>query len=543
MKLTASAGACYAHRTMVNRGIEVTTKTRRIPAGLAALVCAASGIGVSFCFWPYRTGFLAFVVLIPFVVASGIGDGRGRYILNSFVFGFAYFMSSLYWIAMLGKEQIAVPWLRLPAAVALCLYLSIFMVLTGWLARRLVILGVPFVIALALAWAAMEYLRSLGPLGFTWADIGYSQTPYVRLVQMASVVGTYGIGALIVLVNAMLAGLLMGRGRFYALAAALAVLIPAAAGHVILRGAEPGRTVAVSLIQPDISGSVKWDKAQSDTTMAILERLTLRSRDADLIVWPETAVPFHALREPFEIERIAGLAEATGSHILVGCPDYEYHEGEVRYFNSAFLMSPSGTVEGIYRKIHLVPFGEMFPFEDRFEILKRIDLGQGDFSPGTDLTIFHLDGSPFAVAICFESIYPGLVGDFVKRGARLIVNITNDEWFGPSLGPSQHAQMAVMRSVEYRIGLARCANTGISMIADPYGRVVERTRLFTRDILTGPVEVGTGDTIYARIGGRLEIVLLVACLGLAVMSYMIPSRRVKRFDTPSESVLKSDRLG
>ena len=162
-------------------------KPERLPRGAAAIICAISGLSVSFCFWPYRTGFLAFVVLVPFILASGIIDGRGRPTFNSFIFGLAYFMGSLYWIAMLGRDQIAVPWLRLPAAIVLSLYLSVFMIFTGWLARRLVRLRIPFEIGIAAAWAASEFLRSLGPLGFPWASLGYSQTPYLSVAQLASV--------------------------------------------------------------------------------------------------------------------------------------------------------------------------------------------------------------------------------------------------------------------------------------------------------------------------------------------------------------------
>jgi len=511
--------------------------TERLPDGVAAAICAISGAGVSFCFWPYRTGFLAFLVLVPFIITSGIIDGRGRYIVNSFVFGTAYFFGSLYWIAMLGREQIAVPWLRLPAAIVLSLYLAVFMILTGWLARRLITLRIPFEIALAAVWASMEYLRSQGPLGFPWGSLGYSQTPYASILQTASIVGTYGMSALVVLVNGMLARTLLSRRWSYLLLIAVVLAVPVGAGQLVLSRSEPGRSVEVSLIQPNISGEVKWDEAYSDTTMAVLRRMTLATPDSTLIIWPETAVPFHILHSPGEIYAIAALADIKGSYILLGCPNYTYDEGRTSYYNTAVLISPEGTVEGEYRKIHLVPFGEMIPFEDRFDFLKRIDLGEGDFSPGTDLTIFNVDASPFAVAICFESIYPGLVGDFVRAGARFIVNITNDEWFGPSLGPSQHAQMAVMRAVEYRVGLARCANTGISMLVDPYGRVERRTDLFVRDILTGEVAVGDGETVYGKIGGRLELSLLLICVALGLLSYLLPGGRTKGFDTPSRPVL------
>jgi apolipoprotein N-acyltransferase len=509
----------------------------RLPQWAAALLCAVSGVSVSFCFWPYRTGLLAFVVLIPFIVASGVMDGRGRHILNSFVFGVAYFMGSLYWIAMLDREQIAVPWLRLPAAIVLSLYLALFMMLTGWLARRLMRFRVPFEIALAAAWTAMEYLRSLGPLGFPWGSLGYSQTPYIAMVQMASVVGTYGITALIVLVNGMLARTLVRRRWSYLVVVAVALMVPLGAGRLVLGGARPGRTVKVSLIQPNISGTVKWDEAYSDTTMAILRRMTLETPDSTLVIWPETAVPFNILHRPIDLERVAALARRKRSAILFGCPDYTFRDGVTRYYNSAVLVSPRGSVESIYRKIHLVPFGEMIPFEEHWELLRRIDLGEGDFSPGTEPTVFDAEGDPFAVAICFESIYPGLVGRFVDAGARFIVNITNDEWFGPSLGPSQHAQMAIMRAVEYRVGLARCANTGISMLVDPYGRVSRRTGLFTRDVLVGEVAVGDGRTLYGKIGGRLEAAFLAVCLALGLLSYLFPAPRPKGFDTPSRPVL------
>jgi apolipoprotein N-acyltransferase len=500
-------------------------ETRALPAAYAAALCAASGVSVSFCFWPYRTGFLAYAVLVPFILASGLADGRGRYLLNSFIFGLAYFMGSLYWIAMLDRDQIALPWLRLPAAVVLSLYLSLFMVAAGWLTRRLVLIGIPFAAAFAAAWAATEYLRSLGPLGFPWASLGYSQTPYLGIVQTASVVGTYGMSGLIVLVNGLLAGLLSSRRWPYAAAAGALVVIPALAGQVVLGKTVHHPAVEVGLVQPNVSGAVKWDTAYRDTSMAVLERLSLQSAGARLIVWPETAVPYNVLRDPMGMESIAAVAESMDAYLVVGCPEYEIDRDEVRYFNSAFMMSPSGSVQGLYRKIHLVPFGETFPFEERFEILKRVDLGQGDFSPGNELTVFDLNGTPFAVAVCFEAIYPDLVGDFVRSGARVIVNITNDEWFGPSIGPSQHAQMAVMRAVEFRVGLARCANTGISMIVDPYGRVRDRTPLFRRCVLVGPMEEGTGGTVYARIEGRFETVLLVACFGLALASYPVRRRR------------------
>lgn len=493
------------------------------PEVVAAAVCAGSGLCVSFCFWPYRTGFLAYFVLIPFIVFSGVRDGRGRYLLNSFVFGFAYFMGSLYWIAMLEREQITLPWLRLPAAIVLAIYLSLFMLLTGLLTRRLVVLRIPCEIAFAVAWAAVEYLRSLGTLGFPWGSLGYSQTPYIPVIQQASIIGTYGLSAWLVLINGLLSRFLMSRRAIVLVIAGLVFGGPVIGGHIAVSGAQDDEALSLALIQPNISGSIKWDQAYADTTMRLLAQMTVEARGSQMIVWPETAVPFHLKHVRSSLDDVIALAEYSRAHILLGLPDYEKTDEEFRFYNSAILVERSGQVTGEYRKIHLVPFGEMIPFEDRIPILKRIDLGEGDFSPGMEYTIFDMEGHRFAVAICYESIYPGLVGDFVRRGARFVVNITNDEWFGPSLGPYQHAQMAVMRCVEFRVGLARCANTGISMFVDPYGRITSRTEIFRRQILRGDVVAGSGKTPYLRVGRYIESGVLLIVLALGLATYL-PSR-------------------
>jgi apolipoprotein N-acyltransferase len=497
------------------------------PSGLAALVCAGSGLCVAFCFWPYRTGFLAYFVLVPFVLFSGLGKGRGRYILNTFVFGFAYFSASLYWIALLEREQITLPWLRLPAALVLCLYLSLFMLITGYLARRLTLVRLPFEVSLALAWGAVEYLRALGPLGFPWASIGYSQTPYPAVIQQAALVGTYGISAWIVLINGLVARFIISRRITTLILVVVVFACPVLIGHSIVPQGDAAPTMSLALVQPNISGSVKWDQAYRDSTLELLSDMTTEARGAAMIVWPETAVPFYVKHSAPSLMRIAVLAEYTGSYILVGFPDYEHDQDKTAFYNSVMLISPAGEIAGEYRKIHLVPFGEMIPFEDRIGILQRVDFGEGDFSPGREYTVFDADGKRFAAAICFESIYPDLAREFVRGGARFIVNITNDEWFGPSLGPYQHAQMAIMRAVELRVGLARCANTGISMFVDPYGRVTSRTRLFERRILTGQVASGSGDTPYLEAGRAIEIGLLVAVIVLAFVSYIPGRKRVK----------------
>lgn len=480
------------------------------------LICAASGACASFCFEPHGLGFLAYFIFIPFILFSGVVDGKGRHLLNSFVFGFSYFMGTLYWIALLDSEQILLPWLRLPAAAAASLYLSVFIILAGFLMRRSIIAGLPYQVAIPMVWGGVEYLRSLGVLGFPWGSIAYSQTPYAAVIQQAALVGTYGMSAWIVLVNALIVWLATSRNRAAFAALLIALAVPIIAGRVVLMRADYSEGPRATLIQPDIGGQVKWDKAFRDSTMRILAEMTLESPESRMIIWPETAVPFFVRHQRSSMALIEDLARAKESYILFGLPDLERGPDGNSYYNSAMLLGPGGEDLGTYRKIHLVPFGEMIPYEDKFEFLKRINFGEGDFSPGRDYEVMRVDGVPFGVAICFESIFPDLTREFARRGARFIVNITNDEWFGPSLGPHQHAQMAVLRAVECRVGVLRCANTGISMVIDPYGRPISGTGLFRRATLTEAIPLGSGQTPYVKMGDLFASLMLLASVVIGV---------------------------
>ena len=485
-------------------------------------VIFVSGLCAVFCFMPFSQGYLAFFVLIPFVVLSDLRSKSRPYKLDAYIFGLGYFLGCLYWIAQLEPASIAIPALRIPATGVLCLYLALFMVIAAFFTRRLCRAGLPFVVAFPLAWMATEYLRSLGPLGFPWVSLGYSQTPYLPLIQQASVIGVYGISGWLALINALVASFIVSRKRVYVWLLIPVFGVPLIFGFARLQTTEQGESLRVALIQPNVSGTVKWDEAYRDSTMKLLMQMTREAGDVDLAIWPETAVPFHLKHSPSWLDSIARLATQVNSAILIGYPDYETLDGSYRFYNSAMLMNEHGNVMGEYRKIHLVPFGEMIPFEDRFTFLQRIDLGEGNFSPGDTYTVFTLAGIPFSVAICFESIYPDLIGEFVSRGARFIVNITNDEWFGPSAGPYQHAQMAIMRAVEFEIGIARCANTGISMFVDPYGRVVSRSPLFEKLILKGEVVGGEARTPYGRFGTYLEISVLLLVLALVAIPFLPP---------------------
>jgi apolipoprotein N-acyltransferase len=200
----------------------------------------------------------------------------------------------------------------------------------------------------------------------------------------------------------------------------------------------------------------------------------------------------------------------------VGYPDARFTTtGGVITHNSAGLVLPAGSIAAQYDKIHLVPFGERIPFQGIFPFLGKINLGQAEWTPGTRPLVFRVGRESFGVLICFESIFPELSRTYGVAGARFLVNITNDEWFGPTAAPRQHADMAVFRCVEGGVGMARCANTGISMIIDPMGRVTQQSALFQEALIVGEVATGSNATMFQTWGDW------VSGLSLGLMSVLV----------------------
>jgi apolipoprotein N-acyltransferase len=257
-----------------------------------------------------------------------------------------------------------------------------------------------------------------------------------------------------------------------------------------------------------------------DVLLELTEKLA--SRNTDLIIWPETAAPFHLRYEPDYMSLLTRTVDRLGVPLLLGFPDAIPEEnGALAYYNSAGLMLPGLGIVKKYDKIHLVPFGERIPYDDVFRFLKKVDFGQANFGIGKDNTVFRLNDEKFSVLICFESIFPELVRSFKVEGANFLVNITNDEWFGRSAAPYQHAYMAVFRAVENRASVARCANTGISMLIDPWGRVTLRSGLFTREALAGKIKLVSAETFFTRHG----FLLLWPFVGVAVLESLLALAR------------------
>jgi apolipoprotein N-acyltransferase len=375
---------------------------------------------------------------------------------------------------------------------------------------------VPYFVALPVLWVAFEQLRSLGVIGFTWGALGYAAVTVPAAIQMAVVTGVFGVSLWLALSNAIVLRLIAGRRRIVtALALLVVIAAPPILGALVMRRPVDAETMRVAVIQPNISGITKWDAAYKDQSFETLARLSYEAGrlDPDLVVWPETAAPSYLLYEPDDMAFVAAVGESIHAPILTGCPNLvpgDAAEGGGRPLNSAILVGADGRVEGVYSKMKLVPFGEMIPFETVLPFLKKVNFGEADFWPGSEYTVFTDGVSPFSTLICYESTFPRLARQFVARGASLLVNITNDVWYGRSPMPYQHASMAIMRSVENRRSLARSANSGISMMIDPYGRVLSSLPIFVEGYLVEDLPLLHTMTFYTRYGDVFPWAMAIA---------------------------------
>jgi apolipoprotein N-acyltransferase len=352
-------------------------------------------------------------------------------------------------------------------------------------------------------------------------------TPYIPFIQPASIGGVYLVSAWLVLVNVLLYRLLAStrpqaashksQARALVWRAAwlvLAFIAPLVFSALYVRPLNPWFNVAI--IQPNVSPFDKGDWDSRVTIQADLVRLTRQSATTrpDLILYPETATLTDVTRSETMGSAIRGLADSLNTEIFTGTPLFD--ERRNSWHNGAVLIRPGEQpVKQRYYKIRLVPFSEKIPYVDELPIIRRIvgTADMGDWTRGRNYTVFHWSGGTLSTLICFEAIFPDLTREFTRRGSQLLAVVTNDGWFGRIVGAQQHAELAVMRTVENGVPMIRSANNGISFIADPYGRILKQTPLFVQTILAGPVPQPLAPTLYRRYGDWL---MLVCLLGLAV---------------------------
>jgi apolipoprotein N-acyltransferase len=281
---------------------------------------------------------------------------------------------------------------------------------------------------------------------------------------------------------------------------------------------QAGTPVRVAVLQGNIAQEDKWDPAQRDAIAAKYLRMTREAlgAGATFIIWPESSTPFYFEHDVMRGGAIKRLARESGATLLIGSDQveqvatFEKSRAEAKYYNAAFLVKPDGEVGGVYRKMHLVPFGEYVPLQRVLFFVGPIVEAVSEFTPGTEAVLLPVGGHVASTAICYEVIFPDLIRGFVRNGSELLTTITNDAWYGRSSAAYQHWEQAAMRAIEQGRFLARAANTGVSGFVDPYGRALEKTDLFTEAVVLGDLRFIRERTIYNRIGD------LAAWLSLAV---------------------------
>jgi apolipoprotein N-acyltransferase len=493
--------------------------------------------------WPVL--FLTFPVVVWLIDGAGAGRWHGvpAAALAGWWFGLGYFVPGLYWIGyafLVDAPTFA--WLMPFAVLGLPAYLALFPALGFALARLIWTRDGSRVIALAASLTVSEWLRGHVLSGFPWNAFGYALTEPLALAQAASLIGLWGMTFLTVAIFASPAVLIDGRSRQRRpwIAPSLALLLLAAMGvfGVIRLSLQPTTMVATAklrIMQPNLQQDVRFNYAAKADVMKKYLTLSDRAsglqstgvRDASILIWPESAFPFFLTREADAMAQIAELLP-NGTVLITGsvrAPDLPPGTTITRAYNSIYVIDHDGSVLSIYDKLHLVPFGEYLPFQDWMEKLGFVQLTkvQGGFIPGTRRRAMEMPNAPRALPlICYEAIFPGEVAARDDRPG-WIVNLTNDGWFGISSGPYQHLQQARLRAIEQGLPVVRAANTGISAVIDPMGRIVARLGLGVEGVLDSTLPSAIAPTIYAR-SGDIPAALIVA----AALIFVIRRRAAKR---------------
>ncbi|MGK7346339.1 MAG: apolipoprotein N-acyltransferase [Candidatus Nitrospinota bacterium M3_3B_026] len=495
----------------------------RRDAGLAAL----SGISLAAAFpdiglWP-----LAWFGLVPFFSAMR-GKDRLSCAVLGVVTGFAFFTLTLYWVSNTMIVYAGMP--ILAAAVvtglmtfALALYIGLFGYLFGMVSR-----GVSADAALSAApflWVAVEFFRSNVPvLGFPWVRLADSQYEILPVIQAADIAGEEGLGFVIVLSNAAAAQvvdwLIRKRAgapaRFPAAQAGLALALAAAVlayGHWRLAHVSgEGEPVRVALIQGNIDQARKWDPSYMDEQLDIYMTRTREAAaaGAEVVIWPETAAPFYFGQDSTRDSVMLGLARSAGVPVIFGAPAFKRDDGDVKSYNRAWIVRPDGLAEK-YDKVRLVPFGEYVPFKKALFFVERMVTAIGELEPGERVSLLHVGDYAVGAQICFEIIFPEYSREIARLGGAAVVNITNDSWYGRTAASRQSLAMGVFRAVENRIPVLRAAQSGISAIVEPTGKITAETGLFVETTLMGSFTQRSGPlTIYTRTGDLFAWMLVAA---------------------------------
>lgn len=484
-----------------------------------ALLPALAGILAWASFPKVNQGLLAWVALVPLLWYLVQIQKISSAFLGGLATGMVQFLALLYWV-----PRVLVLYGDLPGPAAWGLFVLMVAILGCYPAAVCALTrycmnrgGTGFLLVFAPAWVVLEYVRSRFPFGgFPWLLLGYSQTDSLRLLQAADLAGVYGISFLIAWVNTALVWTWLHRryGRRACgpiLSAGVLLTACLAYGSAELRRwdqVRPEYRAALlqgnlSVDEPEPALTEKYKKGY----VRMADRLG--SAPVDLLILPESPSPVIFQHDRGYRETMQDLAHRFPLGVVFNNIRFSNENGAERYFNSAFFLDQSGIEIGVYDKIHLVPFGEYVPYKRLFFFSQMISRDVGDFQPGDHYLTVPLRGREVNAIICFEAVFPDICREFVHRGSELIINLTNDGWYGNSSAPYQHLAMARWRAVETRRYLLRAANSGITAVIGPAGRIQAQTALFREETAIGSFSFLTGRSFYVRHGSSLFILCVI----------------------------------
>lgn len=491
-----------------------------------------SGLLMTMAFPKLDFSWCAWFALVPLLMALREASARQGFCLGVTA-GITHYVGLLYWLAHTMHLYGYLPMYQsVSILIVMAFILSIFFGIFGWLTAARI--DSPNQLWLLPAvWTTLEYIRTYIFTGFPWGFLGHSQYKQLWIIQISDLIGAYGISFLIVFINTSLfvcfasffrykwkdvrvrpwtviislsiSGIMLGATLYYGRQRV----------NMIDTSLQKAPKVKIALIQGNIDQSIKWEPSFQNSTIKRYNRLSHFSLSArpELIVWPETATPFYLNYNNELTQKILTAVKKSKTPHLIGSPSVIVKNEEVQYYNSAYLINKDGAIIEKYDKVHLVPFGEYVPLKTYFPFIGKMVEQIGDFRSGKKGGILAWEKANLGIQICYEIIFPELSRAMVGNGADLLVNITNDAWFGATSAAYQHFSMAVFRAVENKRSLARSANTGISGFIDPVGRILNTTPLQEEKVLTLAVPIIKESTVYTRFGD----IFAKACLLLTVM--------------------------
>lgn len=473
------------------------------------------------------SGIIAWISLVPLLIAI-YNEKPSKSFISGLITGYIFFSGSLYWIAGIKEFGILAPYALLLLSFYLALYIGVFCFLVSYVKKEYKLWFIPFI------FVSLEYIRALFLSGFPWSSIGYSQFQNLSIIQISSLTGVYGVSFIVVLVNSFIAYFIINyrsinmRLILSGLSVLFIISISILFGYFSIKNLnsmmEENNKLDVVILQGNIPQDEKWEEENVEKTFEIYDRLstiapsgTAAPKKNSLIIFPETAIPVYLLYDRKHLDFVSNIAKRQNSYLLTGIPDLVLDKsGNIdKYLNTAILIHPDGSILDRYDKIHLVPFGEFTPLRNLISFFEKFTAGFAEYSPGKKETVFEVDNKKFSVVICYEIIFPHLVRRFLNKGAEFLVNITNDAWYGRTAMPYQHVSMAIFRSIENRVYIFRSANTGVSCIINPSGKITKYLDIFIRGGIKDSIKIFHKKTFYTRYGD-IFVYFCIAFSGLIV---------------------------